>query len=256
MGPSVMTLGRLQRRGFALLAVLGFAVTLLVVEAGPASALGCGIQYQSDQEGYSTRFAGAQPHAIEGTRSTISNPGGFVLCSGDTNPMTNFSVTWDQISAQTGHAQAQAGLYYSFGDSCVRNWAEQTNTAGQISDVFNGCSDGQPHIFWNQAISGTGGYHMRSNEDQTILRQTVENPYLWPTPLQAAWDSETKYDQDNISGTASNPTNYTSNQVQLESNDSFVTTSNNTVLGPIDNNNLNRWSHAQPCCAHTQTWTN
>jgi hypothetical protein len=224
-----------------------------------ASAEGCGA-YQNLQTGFASNFwpGGPEPTSYEGASAVITDRGGYVLCTTDTNGQTNFSTSWTMIFGNSG-GYAQSGTLYSWGDgSCVKRWAEQKQTPnGAWGDYYvGGCSNvGESHRYWQQTVL-TSDWKLRSNIDVTIIHESSWNPFVnWQYPFQVAYSAETDYAQSHIPGTSSAPQDWSSMQVQRLDDDSWVGTCGNVFLGKY-NQNPGRWGNDGPNCDHSRSWTN
>jgi hypothetical protein len=75
----------------------------------------------NSQVAYSTNnyFGGPEPATYEGASAMITDRGGYVLCTTDTNGGTNFSTTWTMVFGSNGYAQSGTMYRWGYG-SCVK----------------------------------------------------------------------------------------------------------------------------------------
>lgn len=234
------------------LLLLSCGVTVFIGSA-VAYAEGCGT-FQNLQVGWASNQGATQTNTYEGSAVNLTDRGGYALCTTDTNP-ANFSTSWVMIFGGNGYAQA--GTMYRWGYSCVKRWAQQAPPGGSFQNFeISGCSTvGETHRYWNQSIYISSAWHMRSNIDTTVIRESTFSPFSWTMPLQVAYDSETYYAQTHVPGTTASPQDYNAMQVQLNNtSNNFVTTCNYVSLGSL-NGNPGRWGVSAPSCSHTQSWT-
>src|ERR1700726_856275 len=76
--------------------------TIVAVQTAPqseASASGTCSGFGNYHIGWgSNYYSGSQPTTVEGVSAQITDRNGYILCSGDTNPATNFSTVWDLVA--------------------------------------------------------------------------------------------------------------------------------------------------------------
>ncbi len=104
----------------------------------------------------------------------ITDRGGYILCTTNTNGGMNFSTSWTIVFGTSG-GYAQSGTMYRWGyGSCVKGWAEQATSSGFADYYIGGCSNvGEHHRYWQQALYVNGNWVERSNLDTTIIRQSL-----------------------------------------------------------------------------------
>jgi len=223
-----------------------------------ASAGACGTVF-NHQAGYGTDFwTGSQPLAYEGVSANITDRGGYLLCTTNTNGGQNFSTSWTMVY---GHntAYAQSGTMYRFGyGSCGQRWAEQKqDDAHTFVDFYlGGCSNpGETHRYWQQALFVNGNWHVRSNIDTTVIRESSFSPFSnWTAPFGVGYSAESYFVENNIPGSLAAKQDYSTMQVQAE-DDKWYGSCGNVNLGRY-NQNSSRWGVDSVSCSHVRTWTN
>jgi hypothetical protein len=241
--------------------LLGFLIssTVLLVDIAPASAtVPCG-NFISLQEGYDGDTTHSQPAEYQGVAATITDAGGYVLCTTDTSA-NNFSTSWVMIAGQLPSYE-QAGIMYRYGGVpgppyCPHKWAEEKPPGAPFKDYYvtgYPCSAvGEAHQYWVQAVNGV----MRDNMSTTIIHQSVFNYSQMGTPLTPEFTSETNYITSHIAGTATTPQDYSNTQVQGTITGNFYPTSGNVNLTPVNQypQGFTHFAQDEPCCAHTRSW--
>jgi hypothetical protein len=230
---------------------------VFAVAEDSASAASCSAAKNLQATYYTGYYAGSQPDTYEGASAMLTDRGGYVLCTTDTNGGVNFSTSWVMIQTDASH-YAQSGTMYRWGyGSCVKRWAEQTPPTGSFQDFYiGGCSSpGAVNRYWEQTLYVSSGWHVRSNIDTTIIRQSTFSPFDWPNgPIGLGFASETYHYESDIPGTSTNRQDWSSMQAQRFTNDQWYGTCNEAYFGKhVDNP---AWSNYAPHCDHTQAWTN
>lgn len=133
-----------QWRILAILATLALtipAVVFMPTLAAAAPKSNCGTS-QNQQTGYSTLYwTGSQPRQYEGASATITDRSGYVLCTSDPNPGTNFITVWPMVFAhQPSAGYAQSGNMYRFGyNTCVS--IGQSRSLVRVLGLITTCRD-------------------------------------------------------------------------------------------------------------------
>jgi hypothetical protein len=247
--------GPWRRRAAVVGAAILVATVLQAIESPAANAAACGTK-SNYHDGY-YQF-GASPVQLEGASAWITDQGGYVLCTTDTNEGTNLSTSWTMVVSGNGSGWAQSGTMYRWGKgSCVKHWAQQAQNSSSWGDYYAaGCSAvGETDQYWQQLVFVNGAWHVRSNMNTTIIRESSFNPLTsWTTPYGVEFDAETTYTASTVPGRVSAKQNYTSMQVQAWSDDSWMTTCGNTSLhGASD---WSQYSFDMPGCDNVRTWNN
>jgi len=154
MKQSRATIGR-GERAVLYLAVGAAIVACLQTNGGsPAYAASCSSPGNWQVGFYSNFWQGSQPIPVEGASANLTDRGGYVLCTTDSNPNSNNVSSWTMVLANDGKGWAQSGAIYRFGyGNCVRRWAEQANNDSWLDYYINGCSNvGETHRYWQQIV--------------------------------------------------------------------------------------------------------
>jgi hypothetical protein len=194
-------------------------------------------------------------HQLEGASASITDAGGYVLCTGDSSGSNN-SSSWTMVSANDGNGWAQSGTIYRWGyGSCVKHWAQQNAGGSTVNYYAGGCSAvGDTNSYWQQLVFTSGGWRVQSNMNSTIIAQSSFNPISsWALPFSVSFEGETIYEASNVPGTSSSKQNFTNMQVQLWSDNSWVSTCNNTSL--LGARESTRYDFDRPWCNNVRMWT-
>jgi hypothetical protein len=111
------------------------AAAIQVIEAPSAHAASCGSMSHYHVGYYQY---GASPVQLEGASASITDAGGYVLCTGDSGASNN-SSSWTMVSSNNASGWAQSGTMYrwSYG-SCVKHWAQQASSGSSWADYYLG----------------------------------------------------------------------------------------------------------------------
>jgi hypothetical protein len=238
-----------------LVACLAAGMVIALPEA--ASAEACG-SFSNRQVGWGTWAwtGGPQPYQYEGVSARITDEGGYVLCTTDQSG-ANFSTSWTMVFSNNSTGWAQSGTMYRYGyGSCVKRWSEQSaNGTSWVDTEIAGCSIvGETHRYWQQTLFVNGAWRVRSNIDNTVIRQSTFSPFSsWVQPFHVSFSSETYYAESHVPGTVSFKQDYSDMQVQ-KTNDLWYDSCTNVYLGRF-NSNPARWSNDAPACNHVRSWT-
>jgi hypothetical protein len=228
------------------------AAAIQVIEAPGAHAASCGTMSHYHVGYYQY---GSSPFQLEGASASITDAGGYVLCTGDSSGSNN-SSSWTMVSANDGNGWAQSGTIYRWGyGSCVKHWAQQNAGGSTVNYYAGGCSAvGDTNSYWQQLVFTSGGWRVQSNMNSTIIAQSSFNPISsWALPFSVSFEGETIYEASNVPGTSSSKQNFTNMQVQLWSDNSWVSTCNNTSL--LGARESTRYDFDRPWCNNVRMWT-
>ena len=236
-------------------ATLALLAGLLTTHTETAWAAGCGTR-SNYFDGYNTgRQTPARP--VEGVRAKISNPGGYSLCSGDSSPGTNFVTSWTMVvdhDPSSGH-YAQSGYMYRAGyNGCVKSWAEQAIASGFADYYYGGCVPlGQTHTFWEQMVTTSSGYRIRSNVDNHIIRQSTVDPFqYWATPFGVQFEEEATYRESTIAGRPTSKQVISGAEIQKYTDDQFTTIAGSAAVSP--GSSSSSWHYEMPVGNQYRLW--
>lgn len=161
------------------------------------------------------------------------------------------------VDANYSNHYAQSGYMYRAGyNGCVKEWAEQAIQSAAVDYYYGGCvALGDTHSFWEQMVYTGSTYHIRSNVDNNIIRESTVNPFsYWKEPFGVQFEEETTYPQSTIGGSATAKLLMSAAQVQQLSDDSSVTIAGNAaVYGASD---VSNWAHDSPSSTAYEMWEN
>lgn len=261
------TIGRKLRMGCSVSLLAGlFVVPLdLTVPIQSAWATTCsGFSTYGYRQGYTSgNWTGSEPKEPEGTLDYLNQPGGDILCSGDTNGGNNWVAAWNGVFSNGGNSGwVQSGTMYRYGWGCVENWAQTSQNGSSWSNwQWNNylCDDNGDDEFFNYAYY-TGstwemvfGFYDKNGTAHTGT--TNFSPFSnWVYPYWAEYASESDYPVNSIPGTASNPEVNSFTHIQSYADNQWYDTCNNSYQAPYNNPPTN-WKLYAQTCDQFQTWT-
>lgn len=229
-----------------------------LVWATPSSAVGsCGTK-TNNQVGWSTKSTQAtQPHTYEGVSGNILTHINPALCTNPSVTGANFSTVWTMVFGPSGYVQSGTKFYP--GQTCTREWAEQTLNGVQ-NDYYSYCvANSSYYKFWQQTLFTSGDWVLRSNVGGRIIHQAgfsiIDITRGGDGVAHVSFRGETYYAATNLPGSSSNPTDIQAMQVQFYSDDTFNDTCGNVILGRTNEGNYSRYAEGATSCNDIQVWT-
>lgn len=234
-------------------------VAAYVVVAPTAPAFGYSAQCGTNSNYHVAAVTGqGGEQQLEGVSAILMPQTGYTLCTSDLNNGTNFSTVWTMSVGQNG-GYAQSGEMYRIRyGNCVAFWAEQASDPNNWTDYYlpNNCSvPGNPHQFWQQVYS-SGGLHMRSNVDQTVIHQSTFDPLAtWGRPLNIQISGEATYRESDVPGRPGSPEDFSNTQWQSTANGGWNGVCGSIYMGSV-NENPNNWTGPVFSCNDIKFWSN
>lgn len=236
------------------------SVSQLISPTTALAAGACGVQ-GSYQIGFASVPGYPQPYAYRGAMATITDAGGYRLCTGVGYPY-NFAVAWVMLFSNDGNGYAQSGTVYNSAQSpdCVRIFSEQqlNQATGFGSDVlYGGCvAPGSINTFWVQSLMLGGQLRVRSNVGTVPIQTSYFSPDLWHTPLQIAYNTEAAFPETNVPGTAADPEDYADLKVQLSDLSYQGACYHVQLYNSVGPSGSASYHSAKFSCSETETWGN
>jgi hypothetical protein len=167
-------------------------------------------------------------YGFEGARGDIVSRA-VALCTSDkgarhgNSPPVNYSDEWTMIANGNADGWAQSGIETDYGFTGMYGFAQQYQGAGgSLQTIYAGAATptGQTHLYTQWYDPACQCFH--SDVDTNVYLVSTWDPYSsWTLPFAPEFFAEAGYLADDIAGTSTSPTQFTSLGGQRGDNDQW-----------------------------------
>lgn len=221
---------------------------LALASSSSAAAATCGAHSNyfdgfthNNASGY--RFEGASTYLV--VRASL-------LCSTDTNHVSNFSNSWSMIAGGgSGCEWAQSGFESGYGQPS-KHFAQIAGSCSKLTTVYGSAIySGEKHAY--RSLYSASCRCIKSTVDASTFIVSNFNPYVaWTYPFQPQFEGETAYLASNMPGGPSLQTAFSALGAQRFVDDVLVSMPC-TLIG--NNSNPAAWGRSASSCTAFNIWS-